>query len=47
MQTKNFSEVDEMKGMLKEAGVEVRMSKDHVELVPTVDFDPAKLEALK
>ncbi|WP_306130605.1 cysteine--tRNA ligase [Roseovarius sp. MMSF_3350] len=47
MQTKDFSEVDRMKTHLADAGVEVRMSKTSVELVPTVDFDPAKLEALK
>ncbi|WP_103764271.1 cysteine--tRNA ligase [Roseovarius confluentis] len=47
MQTKDFSEVDRMKSHLSDAGVEVRMSKTAVELVPTVDFDPSKLEALK
>jgi cysteinyl-tRNA synthetase len=30
-----------------DAGIEVRMSKDDVELIPGVGFDPAKLEALK
>ncbi|KRS12055.1 cysteinyl-tRNA synthetase [Roseovarius atlanticus] len=47
MQTKDFSEVDRLKTHLADAGVEVRMSKTAVELVPTVNFDPAKLEALK
>lgn len=45
--TKDFSEVDRVKDALIEAGVEVRMSKDDVELVPGPDFDPAKLEVLK
>jgi cysteinyl-tRNA synthetase len=47
MQTKDFSEVDRLKAALVAAGVEVRMSKDGVELVPGPDFDPATLEALK
>ncbi|RGP36012.1 cysteine--tRNA ligase [Pseudotabrizicola alkalilacus] len=45
--TKNFTIVDKMKAELIAAGVEVRMSKEGVELVPGPDFDPAKLEALK
>ncbi|WP_210877224.1 cysteine--tRNA ligase [Roseovarius autotrophicus] len=45
--TKDFSKVDRLKSTLVEAGVEVRMSKDGVELIPGPDFDPAKLEALK
>ncbi|MCM2561061.1 cysteine--tRNA ligase [Lutimaribacter sp. EGI FJ00015] len=44
---KDFTEVDRMKSALIDAGVEVRMSKDGVELVPGPDFDPTKLEALK
>ena len=32
---------------MADAGVEVRMSKTDVELVPGPDFDPVKLEALK
>jgi cysteinyl-tRNA synthetase len=47
MQTKNFDEVDQMKAILVDAGIEVRMSKDGVTLDVTPDFDPAKLEALK
>jgi cysteinyl-tRNA synthetase len=47
MQTKDFSEVDRLKSALVDAGVEVRMSKDGVDLVPGPGFDPAKLEALK
>jgi cysteinyl-tRNA synthetase len=45
--TMNFTEVDRLKAALSEAGVEVRMSKDGVELFPAEGFDPAKLEALK
>ncbi|WP_306152588.1 cysteine--tRNA ligase [Roseovarius sp. MMSF_3281] len=45
--TKDFSEVDRLKSALVEAGVEVRMSKEGVELVPGAGFDPAKLEGLE
>ena len=45
MMTKDFSEVDRLKADLIDAGVEVRMSKEGVELVPGPGFDPAKLEA--
>ena len=47
MKTKDFAQVDEIKRHLVQAGIEVRMSKVDVELVPGPDFDPAKLEALK
>ncbi|QFT63372.1 cysteine--tRNA ligase [Roseivivax sp. THAF30] len=47
MQSKDFTEVDRLKAMLIDAGLEVRMSKEGVELVPGPDFDPAKLEALQ
>lgn len=46
MQSKDFTEVDRMKQALIEAGVEVRMSKAGVDLVPGAGFDAAKLEAL-
>ena len=46
-ESKDFSAIDAMKSRLAAAGVEVRMSKVGVELSATVDFDPAKLEALK
>jgi cysteinyl-tRNA synthetase len=46
METKDFSEVDRLKAGFVEAGLEVRMSKAGVELVPGSDFDPAKLEGL-
>ncbi|MDR9428856.1 MAG: cysteine--tRNA ligase [Salibaculum sp.] len=47
MQTKDFSQVDRLKSALIDAGVEVRMSKDGVDLIPGPGFDPAKLEGLK
>ena len=47
METKDFTEVDVLKVALIEAGIEVRMSKDGIDLVPGPDFDPAKLEVLK
>ena len=45
-QTKDFTAVDALKSALTAAGVEVRMSKDGVELIPGANFDPAKLEGL-
>jgi cysteinyl-tRNA synthetase len=45
--TKNFAPVDALKATLSDAGVEVRMSKTGVELLPARGFDPSKLEALK
>jgi cysteinyl-tRNA synthetase len=47
MVTKNFAPVDALKAALTAAGVEVRMSKAGVELLPGPGFDPAKLEAIK
>ena len=47
MESKDFSGVDAMKAALLAAGVEVRMSKAGVELVPGPGFDPGKLEALR
>ncbi len=44
--SKDFGPVDAMKAALIDAGVEVRMSKAGVELVPGPKFDAAKLEAL-
>lgn len=46
MRVKDFAAVDAMKAALLAAGVEVRMSKAGVELVPGPGFDPGKLEAL-
>lgn len=47
MDTKNFSEVDTLKQALIAAGVEVRMSKAGVELLPGAGFDAEKVWALK
>ncbi|MCK8462375.1 cysteine--tRNA ligase [Aliiroseovarius sp. S1339] len=47
METKDFSTVDALKSILTEAGVQVRMSKEGVELEPGPDFDASKLEVLK
>lgn len=44
--SKDFAQVDRLKHALAEAGVEVRMSRDAIELKPTADFDGAKLAAL-
>lgn len=46
METKDFSQVDALKKALVDAGVEVRMSKQGVDLVPGPGFDAAKLEGL-
>ena len=45
--SKDFSRVDAIRRALSNAGVEVRMSKAGIELIPGTNFDPAKLEALK
>lgn len=47
MESKDFSDVDRIKHVLVEAGVEVRMSKAGVELLPAAGFDASKLEGLK
>jgi len=47
METKDFSEVDRLKAAYIDAGLEVRMSKQGVELVPGAGFDAAKLEGLE
>ena len=47
MASKDFAPVDAYKVALQEAGVEVRMTKEGVELLPAAGFDAAKLEALK
>ncbi len=46
MASKDFSEVDRIKSALMAAGVEVRMSKAGVELLPAAGFDAGKLEGL-
>ena len=45
--SKDFAKIDALKRALADAGVQVRMNKTEIELVPGPDFDPAKLEALK
>ncbi len=46
MQNKDFSTVDAMKAALTEAGVQIRMSKEGVELEPGPNFDAAKLDGI-
>lgn len=46
MENKDFSEVDRLKAAYVAAGLEVRMSKSGVELVPGAGFDVTKLEGL-
>ncbi|KIQ67801.1 cysteine--tRNA ligase [Wenxinia marina] len=46
MASKDFAAVDAMKAALAAAGVEVRMSKGGVDLVPGAGFDAGKLGAL-
>ena len=47
MKNNDFSEVDRLRAMLIDAGVEVRMSKEGVDLVPGGGFDAGKLDRLK
>lgn len=46
-QSRDFSEVDRLKNLLAEAGVEVRIAKEGIDLVRGPDFDLAKLEDLQ
>ncbi|MFN3972617.1 MAG: cysteine--tRNA ligase [Gemmobacter sp.] len=46
-QTRDFAPIDALKAALVAAGVEVRMSKAGVELVPGPDFDGTRLEPLQ
>ncbi|MBC7144159.1 MAG: cysteine--tRNA ligase [Thioclava marina] len=46
MQNKDFSEVDRIKSVLQNAGVQVRMSKAGVELIPMSHFSRVELEGL-
>jgi cysteinyl-tRNA synthetase len=46
MVSKDFTQLDALKAGLVAAGVDVQMSKTGVELVPSVGFDAAKLQAL-
>jgi len=47
MVTKDFTAVDGLKLALTAAGIEVRMSKEGVELLAGPEFDPTKLEDLE
>ena len=47
MASKNFAAVDALKAALVAAGVDVRMSKTGVDLMPSAGFDAAKLQALE
>ena len=46
METKDFSEVDRLKDAYQQAGLEVRISKTGVSLIPSAGFDIAQLENL-
>ena len=46
METKDFSEVDRLKTAYQQAGLEVRISKTGVSLIPSAGFDIAQLENL-
>lgn len=46
MESKDFAGVDALKAALTEAGVQIRMSKEGVELEAGPDFDASKLEGL-
>ena len=46
METKDFAEVDRLKSIFQDAGLEVRMSKTGVELIPVGGFDMAKLDGV-
>ena len=46
METKDFSEVDRLKDAYQQAGLEVRISKTGVSLIPPAGFDIAQLENL-
>lgn len=45
MQSRDFAAVDALKSQLVAAGVEVRMTRDSVDLQPGPGFDPARLPA--
>jgi cysteinyl-tRNA synthetase len=47
MRSKDFTKVDALKASLVNAGIEVRMTRDSIDLVPGPDFDAAQLEALQ
>ena len=46
VETKNYTRVDELKSIYQAAGLEVRINKTGVELIPTAGFNIAHLEKL-
>jgi cysteinyl-tRNA synthetase len=46
MQSKDFCEVDRLKSAYVSAGLDVRMSKISVELVPAAGFDIGRLDSI-
>jgi len=44
---KDFTEFDKLKARVSAAGVSVMIGEDGIDLRPTADFDPTKLEALQ
>ena len=46
METKNFAEVDRVKGALTELGIQVRMTKEQVFLKAPAGFDPSVLKGV-
>ena len=47
MESKDFAPLDQMKAQLIAAGLDVRISKERVELVPVAGFDAQKLNDIK
>ena len=47
LQSKDFSKVDRLKSVYVSAGLDVRMSKAGVELVPTAGFDKGRLDCME
>jgi cysteinyl-tRNA synthetase len=47
LQSKDFSKVDRLKSVYVSAGLDVRMSKAGVELVPTAGFDIGRLDGME
>ncbi len=46
LKTKNFEELDRLKKVMVDAGIEVRMTKEGVELMPGPDFDSSRLDSI-
>jgi cysteinyl-tRNA synthetase len=47
MTSKDFGQVDRYKTALADAGVDVRMSKEGIELIPRTDFSSEKLWSIE